>query len=68
MKSKAVEILELVKKVLIENPELGEITPTMYDTVKFANKPSIGLFENTDKGLRLRFTITVEDLKEDNNE
>lgn len=59
--SKATEILAIIRKTIEEHPELGETTPTMYDPDKLDNNVSIGLMEETDKGTRLRFIITVDD-------
>jgi hypothetical protein len=60
--NKAVEILKVIRESLEKHPELGELTPTLYDPDKLFNKPYIGIMERTDENLKLRFNVSVEDL------
>lgn len=61
--SKAIEIIKVIREVLEKHPEFGQLTPTLYDPDKLDNKPSIGIMEETDKGLALRFNVCVDDNK-----
>ena len=64
--TKAEEIIKIIQAEMDKHPELGVNTGILYCPDKLNNKTAIGIMEYTtdegsDKGLRKRFTITVDD-------
>jgi hypothetical protein len=56
----AEELLKIIKEAVEKHPEIGQLTPTLYDPTKLQNKPGVGILVETPEGWRKGYTITVE--------
>jgi hypothetical protein len=59
--SEAEKILKIIKEAIDEHPEIGQLTPTLYDPDKLQQKPGVGILVETPEGWRKRFQINVID-------
>ena len=57
----AIDLLILIRKNLDTNDEIHLTSPTMYNGTEYERKVSFAVFEECEKGIFKRFTVTVED-------
>ena len=62
--NKTVKIAQVIKEALDKHPELGILTPMMYDPETL--DPVFGILVETDKGTRLGFNVSIKDLSKNN--